>query len=233
MRVELQDFFDLFILIADVQALTDNFENPALVRKNVLEVFLDYLSVGIDPSKSTIFIQSKIPELFELTVYFLNLVTVARVQRNPTVKTEIKQKRFGSSVPTGFFVYPISQAADIALFKADLVPVGADQLPMIEQTAEIVRKFNKIYSDVLIEPQALIPENGARIPGVDGKAKMSKSLGNAIFLSDNPDTIQKKVMSMYTDPSHLRIDDPGKIEGNTVFTYLDLFATAIASSLCK
>ena len=223
-RVKLQDEYNQFILIADVQALTDNAERPEIVRDNILEVALDYLSVGIDPKKSTILVQSCIPQIADLTIFYLNLVTVARLQRNPTVKAEIAQKGFGSSVPVGFFVYPISQAADITIFNADLVPVGHDQLPMIEQTAEIVRKFNRIYAPVLVEPKALVPEFGGRVPGVDGKAKMSKSLGNAIYLSDDADTVTKKVMSMYTDPNHLRVEDPGQIEGNIVFDYIDLFA---------
>ncbi len=224
-RVKLQNEYEQFILIADLQALTDNAENPEILSKNIIEISLDYLAVGIDPTISTIFLQSQIRELTELTFYFLNLVTVPRLQRNPTVKTEIKQKNFGTSIPVGFFVYPISQAADITLFKANLVPVGADQLPMIEQSNEIVRKFNKIYKPVFVEAQALVPKNAGRLPGIDGQAKMSKSLGNAIYLSDDADTLQKKIMSMFTDPNHLRIEDPGKIEGNTVFTYLDYFAT--------
>lgn len=222
-RVALQETYDQFIMIADVQALTDNFENPTKVRDNVLQVALDYLAVGIDPKKSTIFIQSMIPQIAELTIYFLNLVTVARLQRNPTVKTEIQQRGFGQSLPAGFFVYPVSQAADITIVKGTVVPVGEDQLPMIEQTNEIVRSFNRIYQcTVFPECQALVPKI-ARLPGTDGKLKMSKSLGNAIFLSDEADTVAKKVMSMYTDPNHIRVEDPGNVEGNTVFTYLDIF----------
>lgn len=223
-RVKLQNEYEQFILIADLQALTDNAENPEILNKNIIEVALDYLAVGIDPKISTIFLQSQIRELTELTFYFLNLVTVARLQRNPTVKTEIKQKNFGTSVPVGFFVYPISQAADITLFKANLVPVGQDQLPMIEQSNEIVKKFNSTYKPVFVEAQALVPKDAGRLPGIDGQAKMGKSLGNAIYLSDDADTLNKKIMSMFTDPTHLRVEDPGKIEGNTVFTYLDYFA---------
>ena len=221
-RVELQNKYNTYIIIADVQALTDNVENPEKVRKNVFEVVLDYLAVGIDPKVSTIFIQSLVPEIAELTIYFLNLVTLARLERNPTVKDEMKQKGFGSNVPAGFLAYPVSQAADIAVFKADLVPAGEDQLPIIEQTTEIVRKFNKIYSPVLVEPKALVSKTG-RLPGVDGKAKMSKSLGNAIYLSDSVDVVSKKVMAMYTDPKHIHIENPGKVEGNIVFIYLDVF----------
>jgi tryptophanyl-tRNA synthetase len=210
-------------MIADAQALTDNYEHPEKVRDNVLQVMLDYLAVGIDPQKTTIFIQSMLPQLPELSMYYMNLVTVARVGRNPTVKTEIKQKGFGASIPVGFFVYPISQAADITAFKASLVPVGEDQLPMIEQTNEIVRSFNRIYKkDVLVECKALVPKV-ARLMGVDGKAKMSKSLGNAIYLSDSNDVLAQKVNSMYTDPDHIRVSDPGKVEGNVVFSYLDVF----------
>lgn len=224
-RVKLQNEYQQFILIADLQALTDNADRPEILRKNIIEVTLDYLAVGIDPNVSTIFIQSKIPQLSELTFYFLNLVTVPRLQRNPTVKTEIKQKGFGTGIPVGFFIYPISQAADITLFKANVVPVGQDQLPMIEQTNEIVRKFNNTYKPVFTEAEALVPKGVGRLPGIDGKAKMGKSLGNAIYLSDDQDTVQKKVMSMFTDPDHLRVQDPGKIKGNSVFTYLDYFAT--------
>ena len=228
-RVELQNSgeYDTFIMIADIQALTDNAKNPTKVHDNVLEVALDYLAVGIDPTKSTIFIQSQIPALSELTVYYMNLVSLSRLERNPTVKTEIKSKEFGEGVPVGFVVYPISQAADITAFKANLVPVGADQAPMIEQTREIVRSFNATYGDTLIEPEALIPSDATsqRLPGIDGSAKMSKSLSNGIYLSDDSDTLRSKVMSMYTDPDHIRIEDPGKIAGNMVFTYLDIFAT--------
>lgn len=215
----------LFVMIADAQALTDNAENPQKVRDNVLEVAMDYLAVGIDPKKTSIFIQSQIPALHELTVYYMNLVTVSRVQRNPTVKTELKMRGFGDSIPVGFFTYPISQASDITAFKATIVPVGDDQLPMLEQTKEIVRKFNQTYDDVLVEPEIYLPPNKAclRLPGTDGQAKMSKSLGNTIYLSDDEKTLKQKVMSMYTDPTHLRIEDPGHIEGNTVFTYLDAF----------
>ncbi|MFA5074604.1 MAG: tryptophan--tRNA ligase [Candidatus Babeliales bacterium] len=224
-RVKMQNDYKQFVMIADVQALTDNAENPEKVRQNILQVALDYLAVGIDPKISTIFIQSLIPEIAELTIFYLNLVTLARLQRNPTVKDEMKQKGFGANIPAGFLVYPISQAADITCVKANLVPVGKDQIPHIEQAVEIVRKFNNIYGPVLVEPEALVPkdENVARLPGIDGKAKMSKSLGNTIFLSDSKDTIYSKIMSMYTDPDHLRVQDPGKIEGNTVFTYLDVF----------
>ncbi|MES2345810.1 MAG: tryptophan--tRNA ligase [Chlamydiota bacterium] len=222
-RVELQESCEQFVMIADTQALTDNAERPEFVRENVLQVALDYLAVGIDPAKTVIFIQSLIPELPELTLYYLNLVTWNRLKHNPTVKQEIVQKGYGESVPAGFMVYPVSQAADITAFKADLVPVGEDQLPMIEQTNEIVRHFNRIYkTDVLIEAAALIPKC-ARLPGTDGKAKMSKSLGNCIYLSDSADIVAKKVKGMYTDPGHLRVEDPGKIEGNPVFTYLDAF----------
>ncbi len=224
-RVKLQQEYNQYILIADVQALTDNFENPEKVRKNIFELACDYLAVGINPDVSTIFIQSMIPEIADLTIFYLNLVTLARLQRNPTVKDEIKQKGYGANVTAGFLCYPVSQAADITVFNADLVPVGEDQLPMIEQTVEIVRKFNSIYEPVFVEPKALVPEHGARLSGIDGKAKMSKSLGNAIYMSDSADDLQKKVMSMFTDPDHLRVEDPGKIEGNTVFTYLDIFDT--------
>ena len=228
-RVELQnsgEFDKIFIMIADAQALTDNFENPEKVRQNIIEVALDYLSVGLDPKISTLFIQSQIPELTELSFYYMNLVTVSRLQRNPTVKSEIQMRNFEASIPVGFFTYPISQAADITLFKGNVVPVGEDQEPMIEQTREIVRKFNSVYNtDVLIEPEILLPDNKAcmRLPGTDGKAKMSKSLGNCIYLSDPEEEVREKVMSMYTDPLHLKVSDPGHIEGNTVFTYLDAF----------
>ena len=226
-RVALQEsgLYESFIMIADQQALTDNARNPEKIRNSLTEVALDYLAVGIDPSKSTIFIQSQIPELNELTMHYLNLVTLSRLERNPTVKQEIKQKNFENSIPAGFLIYPVSQAADITAFKATTVPVGEDQLPMIEQTREIVRSFNSIYGDVLVEPDAVLPSsNAGRLPGTDGKAKMSKSIGNCIYLSDDADTIKKKVMSMYTDPNHIRVEDPGQIEGNTVFTYLDVFA---------
>ncbi len=228
-RVELQnsgEFDEIYIMIADAQALTDNAEHPEKVRQNIMQVALDYLSCGLDPSKSCIFIQSMVPELTELSFYYMNLVTVSRVQRNPTVKAEIQQKNFESSIPLGFFTYPISQSADITAFKATTVPVGEDQEPMIEQCREIVRKFNDTYGDTLIEPKIVLPTNKAslRLPGIDGKAKMSKSLGNCIYLSDEPEDIQKKVMSMFTDPTHLRRDDPGHTEGNPVFIYLDAFA---------
>ena len=227
-RVELQNsglYDKTIIFIADAQALTDNIENPEKVRQNVIEVALDYMAVGLDPMKSTIFIQSQIPELCELTFYYMDLVTVSRLQRNPTVKTEIQMRNFETSIPVGFFTYPISQAADITAFKATTVPVGEDQEPMIEQTREIVRRFNHIYGDTLVEPEILLPDNAAclRLPGTDGKAKMSKSLGNCIYLSDTADEVEKKVKSMYTDPTHLKVSDPGKLEGNTVFTYLDAF----------
>lgn len=227
-RVELQntgDFDDIFIMIADAQALTDNADNPEKVRQNIIEVALDYLACGLDPEKSTLFIQSQIPELCELSFYYMNLVTVSRLQRNPTVKSEIQMRNFEASIPVGFFTYPISQAADITAFKATTVPVGEDQLPMLEQTKEIVRKFNSVYGDTLVEPEILLPENQAclRLPGTDGKAKMSKSLGNCIYLSEEPDEIQKKVFGMFTDPTHIKVSDPGKLEGNTVFTYLDAF----------
>lgn len=225
-RVEMQadENNQMNIMIADVQALTDNAKNPEKVSKNVLEVALDYLAVGLDPKRSTLFIQSQIPQLAELMMYYMNLVTVARVKRNPTVKSEIEQKKFGESVPTGFFVYPISQAADITAFKANLVPVGEDQKPMLEQTQEIVHTFNSTYGEVLVEPKAVLPEKGmGRLPGIDGNGKMSKSLNNGIYLADDADTIKKKVMSMYTDPNHIHVEDPGKVEGNTVFTYLDVF----------
>ena len=227
-RVELQnsgEYSKIFIMIADAQALTDNFENPDKVRQNIVEVALDYLSCGLDPAKSTLFIQSQIPELAELSFYYMNLVTVSRLHRNPTVKNEIQMRNFEASIPVGFFTYPISQASDITAFKATTVPVGEDQLPMIEQAREIVHKFNSIYAPVLVEPQALIPQNAAclRLPGVDGKAKMSKSLGNCIYLADSPEDVKKQVMSMFTDPLHLMVSDPGHLEGNTVFTYLDAF----------
>ena len=227
-RVELQNsnlYDKIFIMIADAQALTDNAENPEKVRQNIIEVALDYLACGIDPTKSTIFIQSQIPELCELAFYYMNLVTVSRLQRNPTVKTEIQMRNFATSIPVGFFTYPISQASDITAFKATTVPVGEDQEPMLEQTREIVRKFNAVYGETLIEPEILLPDNSAclRLPGTDGKAKMSKSLYNCIYLSESADDLQKKIMGMFTDPGHLRVQDPGKIEGNTVFTYLDAF----------
>ena len=227
-RVELQnsgEFDKIYIMIADAQALTDNADNPEKVRSNISEVALDYISCGLDPEKSNLFVQSYVSELTELTFYYSNLVTVSRLQRNPTVKSEIQMRGFKSSIPVGFFTYPISQAADITAFKANIVPVGEDQLPMIEQASEIVRSFNGTYDDVLVEPKALLPENQAcmRLPGTDGKAKMSKSLGNCIYLSDEPEVIRKKVMSMYTDPDHIRIEDPGKLDGNCVFIYLDAF----------
>lgn len=227
-RVELQnqgDFDKMFVFIADAQALTDNTDNPEKVRQNVVEVALDYLACGLDPEKVTIFIQSQIPELCELAFYFQNLVTVSRLQRNPTVKTEIGMRGFEGSIPVGFFTYPISQAADIAAFRANVVPVGVDQRPMIEQATEIVRRFNHIYGDTLIEPNIMLPDNQAclRLPGIDGKAKMSKSLGNCIYLSETADEMAKKVKVMYTDPTHLSVNDPGHVEGNTVFTYLDAF----------
>ena len=227
-RVELQntgDFDDIFIMIADAQALTDNADNPEKVRQNIIEVALDYMACGLDPEKSTLFIQSQVPELTELSFYYMNLVTVSRLQRNPTVKNEIKMRNFEASIPVGFFTYPISQAADITAFKATVVPVGEDQLPMLEQTKEIVHKFNSVYGDTLIDPKILLPENEAclRLPGIDGKAKMSKSLGNCIYLSEESEDIKKKVFSMFTDPNHIRVEDPGSLEGNTVFTYLDAF----------
>ena len=227
-RVELQNsglYDKIFVFEADGQALTDNIDNPEKVRQNVIEVALDYLAAGLDPAKSTIFIQSQIPELYELSFYFMDLVTVSRLQRNPTVKTEIQMRNFETSIPVGFFTYPISQAADIAAFKATTVPVGEDQEPMIEQTREIVRRFNHIYGETLVEPEILLPDNAAcmRLPGTDGKAKMSKSLGNCIYLSDSADEVEKKVKSMYTDPTHIKVSDPGKLEGNCVFTYLDAF----------
>lgn len=227
-RVELQnsgEYEKIFIMIADAQALTDNADNPEKVRQNIIEVALDYLSCGLDPAKSTLFIQSQIPELAELSFYYMNLVTVSRLQRNPTVKAEIQMRNFETSIPVGFFTYPISQASDITAFKATTVPVGEDQLPMIEQCREIVRKFNAVYGETLVEPEALIPQNEVccRLPGTDGKAKMSKSLGNCIYLSDTADEVRNKVMSMFTDPNHLKITDPGSLEGNTVFMYLDAF----------
>ena len=228
-RVAIQNEGDcdkIFIMIADAQALTDNAENPQKVRENIIEVALDYLGCGIDPEKSTIFIQSMIPELTELTFYYMNLVTVSRLQRNPTVKTEIKMRNFEANIPVGFFTYPISQAADITAFKATHVPVGEDQKPMLEQCREIVHKFNKVYGEALVEPKIVLPRNSAclRLPGIDGKAKMSKSLGNCIYLSDEPEVIKKKIMSMFTDPNHLRIEDPGDTENNPAFIYLDAFS---------
>ena len=227
-RVELQnsgEYDKIFIMIADAQALTDNADNPEKVRQNILEVALDYLSCGLDPAKSTLFIQSMVPQLTELTVYYMNLVTVSRLQRNPTVKSEIQMRNFEASIPVGFFTYPISQAADITAFRATTVPAGEDQMPMVEQTREIVHKFNSVYGETLTMPNILLPENQVcmRLPGTDGKAKMSKSLGNCIYLSDEPKDIKKKIMSMYTDPNHIRVEDPGQVEGNTVFTYLDAF----------
>ncbi len=230
-RVELQNsglYNKIFVFEADAQALTDNIDNPEKVRQNVIEVALDYLAAGLDPTKTTLFIQSQIPELCELSFYFMDMVSVSRLQRNPTVKTEIQMRGFnGESIPVGFFTYPISQAADIAMFKATTVPAGDDQEPMLEQCREIVRRFNNIYGDTLVEPNILLPENAAclRLPGTDGKAKMSKSLGNCIYLSDSADEVNKKVKTMYTDPLHLQVNDPGHLEGNTVFTYLDAFAT--------
>jgi len=228
-RVEMQNsglYDEIFIMIADLQALTDNADNPEKVRQNIIEVALDYLACGLDPDKSTLFIQSQVPELCELSFFYMNLVTVSRLQRNPTVKTEIQMRNFNTSIPVGFFTYPISQAADITAFKANTVPVGEDQLPMLEQTKEIVRKFNSVYGEVLVEPEILLPGNKAclRLPGTDGKAKMSKSLNNCIYLSDSADEVKQKIMSMYTDPNHIQVSDPGKIEGNTVFTYLDAFS---------
>lgn len=227
-RVELQnsgEYDKIFIMIADAQALTDNADNPEKIRQNIIEVALDYLSCGLNPAKSTLFIQSQIQELTELTFYYMNLVTVSRLQRNPTVKSEIQMRNFETSIPVGFFTYPISQAADITAFKATTVPVGEDQLPMIEQCREIVRKFNSVYGETLVEPEALVPQNEVccRLPGIDGKAKMSKSLGNCIYLSDSADEVRTKIMSMFTDPNHLKVSDPGSLEGNTVFTYLDAF----------
>lgn len=227
-RVQLQESgeYESFIMIADQQALTDNARDPEKIRRSLTEVALDYLAVGLDPARSTIFVQSQLPELHELTMHYLNLVTLSRLERNPTVKSEIKQKNYENSIPAGFLIYPVSQAADITAFKATTVPVGEDQLPMIEQTREIVRSFNSLYGEVLVEPESVIPKNDTcgRLPGTDGKAKMSKSIGNCIYLSDDADTVKKKVMSMYTDPNHIRVEDPGQIEGNTVFTYLDVFA---------
>ena len=227
-RVRLQNsgkFDEIYIMIADAQALTDNADHPEKVRKNILQVALDYLACGIDPEKSTIFIQSMVPELTELTFYYMNLVTVSRVQRNPTVKAEIQMRNFEASIPVGFFTYPISQAADITAFRATTVPVGEDQMPMLEQCKEIVHKFSSVYGETLTQPEILLPSNKAclRLPGIDGKAKMSKSLGNCIYLSDTEEDVKKKVMSMYTDPNHLKVSDPGQVEGNTVFTYLDAF----------
>lgn len=227
-RVELQnsgEYDEIFIMIADAQALTDNADNPEKVRQNIIEVALDYLSAGLDPAKSTLFIQSQIPQLCELSFYYMNLVTVSRLQRNPTVKSEIQMRNFETSIPVGFFTYPISQAADITAFEATTVPVGEDQMPMLEQTREIVHKFNSVYGDTLVMPEILLPENRAclRLPGIDGKAKMSKSLGNCIYLSDTEEEVRKKIMSMFTDPNHLRVEDPGQVEGNPVFIYLDAF----------
>ena len=227
-RVQLQNsgkYDEVFIMIADAQALTDNADNPEKVRQNIIEVALDYLSCGLDPVKSTLLIQSQIPELCELSFYYMNLVTVSRLQRNPTVKSEIQMRNFEASIPLGFFTYPISQAADITAFKATTVPVGEDQLPMLEQTKEIVRKFNSIYGETLVEPEVLLPSNQAclRLPGIDGKAKMSKSLNNCIYLSDSADDVKKKIMNMFTDPNHLKVSDPGKVDGNPVFIYLDAF----------
>ena len=227
-RVELQnsgEFDEIYIMIADAQALTDNADNPEKVRQNIIEVALDYLACGLDPAKSTLFIQSQVPELCEMTFYYMDLVTVSRLQRNPTVKSEIQIRNFETSIPVGFFTYPISQAADITAFKATTVPVGEDQAPMIEQTREIVHKFNTVYGGSLVEPDILLPDNKAclRLPGIDGKAKMSKSLGNCIYLSDSEEEVKKKIMSMFTDPNHLRVQDPGQVEGNPVFIYLDAF----------
>ena len=227
-RVRLQNsglYDEVYIMIADAQALTDNAEHPEKVRQNIIQVALDYLACGIDPEKATIFIQSMVPELTELTFYYMNLVTVSRVQRNPTVKAEIQQKNFESSIPVGFFCYPISQAADITAFRATTVPAGEDQMPMIEQCKEIVHKFNSVYGETLTDPEIVLPSNKSclRLPGIDGKAKMSKSLGNCIYLSDEEDVVKKKVMSMFTDPNHLRVEDPGQVEGNPVFIYLDAF----------
>ena len=229
-RVQLQNsgaYDKVYIMIADAQALTDNAEHPEKVRNNIIELPLESLARGLDPAKSTLIIQSMVPQLTELTFYYMNLVTVSRLQRNPTVKNEIKMRNFEASIPTGFFCYPISQAADITAFRATVVPVGEDQLPMLEQCKEIVHKFNSVYGETLVDPDIMLPQNDAclRLPGIDGKAKMSKSLGNCIYLSDEPEDIKKKVMSMYTDPDHVRVEDPGKIEGNTVFTYLDAFST--------
>ena len=229
-RVRLQnsgEYDELYIMIADAQALTDNAEHPEKVRKNIINVALDYLACGIDPDKSTIFIQSMVPQLTELTFYYMNLVTVSRVQRNPTVKAEIQMRNFEASIPVGFFCYPISQAADITAFRATVVPVGEDQMPMLEQCKEIVHKFNSVYGETLTDPKILLPGNSAclRLPGIDGKAKMSKSLGNCIYLSDEPEEIQRKIMSMFTDPNHIRVEDPGNVVGNPVFIYLDAFCT--------
>ncbi len=229
-RVELQnagDYEKMFVFMADVQALTDNADNPEKIRQNIIEVALDYLSAGLDPEKCIIFIQSHIPELAELTTYLMNLITVSRVERNPTVKTEIKMRNFEANIPLGFFCYPVSQAADITLFKADIVPAGEDQKPMLEITRELVRRFNGTYGDVLVEPDIMLPENetARRLPGTDGKEKMSKSLGNCIYLSDDADTVWQKVRSMFTDPNHLNVSDPGTVEGNAVFTYLDAFSS--------
>lgn len=227
-RVELQNtgnYDDIYIMIADAQALTDNADNPEKVRQNIVEVALDYLACGLDPKVSTLFIQSMVPELTELSFYYMNLVTVSRLQRNPTVKAEIQMRNFEASIPVGFFTYPISQAADITAFKATVVPVGEDQMPMLEQTKEIVHKFNTVYGETLVDPKIMLPDNQAcmRLPGIDGKAKMSKSLGNCIYLSDTEADVRKKVMSMFTDPNHLRVEDPGRVEGNPVFIYLDAF----------
>lgn len=229
-RVELQnsgEFDEIYIMIADAQALTDNADNPEKVRQNIIEVALDYLACGLDPEKSVLFIQSQVPQLCEMSFYYMDLVTVSRLQRNPTVKSEIQMRNFETSIPVGFFTYPISQAADITAFKATTVPVGEDQAPMIEQTREIVHKFNSVYGETLVEPQIQLPDNKAclRLPGIDGKAKMSKSLGNCIYLSDSAEEVRKKVMSMFTDPNHLRVEDPGQVEGNPVFIYLDAFCT--------
>ena len=228
-RVELQNtgkYDDIFVMIADAQALTDNADNPEKVRENIIEVALDYLACGLDPKETTIFIQSLVPELTELTFFYSNLVTLARLQRNPTVKTEIELRKFEGSIPVGFLTYPISQAADITAFKANCVPVGEDQKPMLEQTREIVRKFNDVYGETLVEPEILLPDNKSclRLPGIDGMAKMSKSLGNCIYLADTEEDVRKKVMSMFTDPNHLRVEDPGQVEGNPVFIYLDAFS---------
>ena len=229
-RVQLQeegDYDRMFVFMADVQALTDNADNPEKIRQNIIEVALDYLSAGLDPAKCTLYVQSEIPEIAELTTYLMNLVSVSRVQRNPTVKTEIKMRKFDANIPLGFFCYPVSQAADIAAFKATTVPAGEDQEPMLELTRELVRRFNQIYAEVLVEPTIMLPENATarRLPGTDGKEKMSKSLGNCIYLSDDADTVWQKVRSMYTDPTHINVSDPGHLEGNAVFTYLDAFAT--------
>lgn len=227
-RVELQnsgEYDKIYIMIADAQALTDNADNPDKIRENIVEVALDYMSAGLDPSKTTLFIQSMITELTELTFYYANLVTTARLERNPTIKSELQMREFGNSIPVGFYTYPISQAADITAFKATTVPAGEDQMPMVEQTQEIVQRFNYVYGETLVTPHILLPDNKAclRLPGIDGKAKMSKSLGNCIYLSENPDDMKKKIMSMFTDPNHIKIEDPGRLEGNTVFTYLDAF----------